>query len=439
MGCASSKLDDLPAVALCRERCTFLDEAINQRYALAAAHVAYINSLRAIGHSLHLFVQQDRDFAASPLPSPSPSPPHKTKNHHLAAKHDSPSPPHSDSGSHLHFHSGSDDDDDLGSLHHSPQSSPMHLNNLPDMSGYYDDSRSQPDHQHHTSSNFHMNFMKNRPAPSIVYEQRPMNPNTVYVGESSSSSSFYPPYPPQSSYPYSNSNNNNYNNYSFPPAPFYGSSPPPPPAAASSSKPPPPPPSPPRASTWDFLNFFDSDDKMYYPQTHYTPTATPSRDSREVREDEGIPELEEEDYHHHQQQQQEEVVKQVHGDHKRVDPNHHESHAHAPSSPDEGPEVEYEVHVVDKKVVDDDDSKPKPKPKPNDHAAFRPGSRNPLEVAKEIEILFQKASESGAHIAKILEVGKLPYHPKHGAYQGLPYLPFFFFLLFQLRFISLLC
>nr|KJB15218.1 hypothetical protein B456_002G165300 [Gossypium raimondii] len=32
MGCSSSKLDDLPAVALCRERCSFLDEAIQQRF-----------------------------------------------------------------------------------------------------------------------------------------------------------------------------------------------------------------------------------------------------------------------------------------------------------------------------------------------------------------------------------------------------------------------
>ncbi|TYI76269.1 hypothetical protein E1A91_D06G064200v1 [Gossypium mustelinum] len=34
MGCSSSKLDDLPAVALCRERCSFLDEAIQQHFPL---------------------------------------------------------------------------------------------------------------------------------------------------------------------------------------------------------------------------------------------------------------------------------------------------------------------------------------------------------------------------------------------------------------------
>ncbi|XP_027939380.1 nitrate regulatory gene2 protein-like [Vigna unguiculata] len=388
MGCASSKLDDLPAVALCRERCVFLDEAIHQRYALAAAHIAYINSLKAIGHSLHSFVHHDTQRPPPPSPSPpssSPSPPHKT---HQLSKHASPT--HSDSGgSHLHFHS---DSDDLASLHHSPQSSPIRL------PAFYDNSH-PPDHH------LHINYMKNKAAPSIVYEQRPLSPETGYLGESSSS--FYPYPSSYPSYPYT------YDPYSAPP--FAGSSQPQP-QRTPNSKPPPPPPSPPRASTWDFLNFFDNSDDKYYPQPHYTPT--PSRDSRELREEEGIPDLEDEDYHH-------EVVKQVHGDQKLVDPkpeppNPHHNHLHDEDDDEEEDEdeVEYEVHVVDKKVVDaDNDANNKPK----DHAAFRsrrPGSRNPLEVAKEIQDLFQRASDSGALIAKILEVGKLPHNRKHAAYQA---------------------
>ncbi|KAK7299794.1 hypothetical protein RJT34_10622 [Clitoria ternatea] len=353
MGCGSSKLDDLPAVALCRERCTFLDEAIHQRYSLAASHFAYINSLNAIGNSLHLFIQHHLDFSA---PSPPPlSPPPK------AAQLPSPS---DDSDSHLHFHS---DSDELPSLPHSP----LHL---------------PPDHH------LHMNFMRNKPAASIVYEQRPVSPQTLYVGESSSS---YYPYPQYPSYPY----DPYYNRSSSPQRP-------PPPAASK------PPPSPPRASTWDFLNFFDStnDDKYYqYPQTHYA--ATPSRDSKEVREEEGIPDLEDEDYHH-------EVVKQVHGDQKLVQPshdshlshdNHHDDEDDDEDDEDDDEEVEYDVHVVEKKVVDDGN-------KAKDHPPFRPGSRNPLEVAKEIQLLFQRASDSAAQIAKILEVGKLPYNRKHAAY-----------------------
>lgn len=262
----------------------------------------------------------------------------------------------------------------------------------------------------------HMNYMKNKATPSVVYEQRPMSPEKMYMGESSSSS--YYPYansnnhinntnPGPSSYPYyAYSNYSSYNNY-----PPYASSPPPaaPAARASTSKPPPPPPSPPRASAWDFLNPFDYD--------KYYPPRTPSRDSRELREDEDIPELEDEDYQH-------EVVKEVHGDQKFVDT---ESYSKAPvdeedakvsdgdaqaslyqARPSTGMEndgVEYEVHVVDKKVVDNErpeGSKPRPVP------------RDASEVAREIEVQFMRASESGMEIAKMLEVGKLPYQRKHG-------------------------
>ncbi|KAE8706646.1 hypothetical protein F3Y22_tig00110391pilonHSYRG00175 [Hibiscus syriacus] len=160
-------------------------------------------------------------------------------------------------------------------------------------------------------------------------------------------------------------------------------------AEGSSSKlPPPPPPSPSRASAWDFLNPFQS-------YENYNPPYTPSRDSREVREEEGIPDLEDEDYHH-------EVVKEVHGDQKFVDgggqsmppveaeygkvasseaeASHHQAR---PSDGMENDGVEYEVHVVDKKVVDDEK--------------------------------FVRASDSGSEIGKLLEVETLHYQRKHGS------------------------
>ncbi|XP_004292917.1 PREDICTED: uncharacterized protein LOC101299932 [Fragaria vesca subsp. vesca] len=55
MGCAPSKLDDLPAVALCRDRNKFLDQALRQAQALADAHVAYSECLRTLGPSLARF------------------------------------------------------------------------------------------------------------------------------------------------------------------------------------------------------------------------------------------------------------------------------------------------------------------------------------------------------------------------------------------------
>lgn len=55
MGCAPSKLDGLPAVALCRDRNTYLDQALRQTQALADAHVAYLECLRTLGPTLRRF------------------------------------------------------------------------------------------------------------------------------------------------------------------------------------------------------------------------------------------------------------------------------------------------------------------------------------------------------------------------------------------------
>ncbi|KAI5402694.1 protein ROLLING AND ERECT LEAF 2 [Lathyrus oleraceus] len=62
MGCNFSKLDRLPAVSLCRDRSTFIDESLHQSYALADAHVAHMESLRALGPSLVSFFQQSGNY-----------------------------------------------------------------------------------------------------------------------------------------------------------------------------------------------------------------------------------------------------------------------------------------------------------------------------------------------------------------------------------------
>ncbi|KAI3446329.1 hypothetical protein Pfo_002994 [Paulownia fortunei] len=449
MGCASSKLDDSPAVALCRERCAFLDEAVRQRFAFAEAHVAYLHSLKAVGLSLDRFFNQDPDGSThgplSPVlnlpaqrkgdphpPEPSGSPPEKIQ-HHLDL--------HSDSGSHLHFHSDdSEDEDGSGSesLHHHDVSSPVHQQHLP-YGGYF------PDYENlnlnlpgDSGGGFmNINYMRSQATPSLVYTQRPMSPETMHMGESSAPSSSYYPNPnysnsnnqnPNPSYPtYNFSNNyNGYPNYGAGGGFFGGSSSPPapygggfsaPPAVASSSKAPPPPPSPPSSSAWDFLNPFESFEKYY-------PPYTPSRDSREVREEEGIPDLEDEE---------DEVVKEVHGDQKYVDsgrssyskPGVSEEDARVvndaelqyrarPNVGMESDPVEYEVHVVDKKVVDAEE-----RTKDQGNAAgFKPrgGFKGDSEVVREIQVQFERASESGSELAKFLEVGKLPYKRKHGGH-----------------------
>lgn len=361
MGCTTSKLDDLPAVALCRDRCSFLEAAIQQRYALAESHVAYTESLKGIGNSLHSFINHHHRFTGDDTEEDSPK---KAK----------PKLAHSDSGSgHLEFDSDSDETD-------SDHSSPLHHHLDDEDPGFTGYSNPGP--------YLHMNYMKNSSMPpSVVYEQRPSSPQRVYVGESSSSNYNPYSYPPNSGNPYPN----------------YG---------PGSSKSPPPPPT---TEAWDFLNLFDY-------------SYTPSRDSRELREEEGIPDLEEVDFQH-------EVVKEVQGKQKLVaavedkeEPPGNSGGASTsgggggqaslyqtrPSSSVEKEEKEYEVHVVEKKVVEDVGEEAR-----RSNAAARGGGgvrRGVAEVAKEIEVQFLRAAESGSEIAVMLEVGKLPYGRKHGSF-----------------------
>ncbi|KAF8112218.1 hypothetical protein N665_0065s0004 [Sinapis alba] len=454
MGCTSSKLDDLPAVALCRERCAFLEAAIQQRYLLSESHVAYTNSLRGIGHSLHLFINHHHRFVSSGganAGADSPRlnlPPHRKgdpeeeeeKSPHKKAKLPSSHQnhnAHSGSGSgHLEFDSDSDseDDDEEGHLdldsdspqhhnHHHLGHFPIHESG-PYMAQPYPNPEMMdppPPSSYSGGSYMHMNYMKNKSMPpSVIYEQRPNSPQSVYVGESSSSNY---PYPQSSYYGYSNTG----------PGPgYYGSS------SGTTAKPPPPPPSPPRSNGWDFLNPFDT----------YYPPYTPSRDSRELREEEGIPELEEDDSHY-------EVVKEVHGRPKFAAGGNNQPPAAAvyreePPSPSPFPPppadksgastsggdaadasmyqsrpsvsvekkgVEYEVHVVEKKTVVEDagNNEERRSNATGTRGGGGGGPRAVHEVAKEIENQFVKAAESGSEIAKLLEVGKHPHGRKHAA------------------------
>ncbi|KAG9131394.1 hypothetical protein Leryth_019643 [Lithospermum erythrorhizon] len=533
MGCSSSKVDDLPAVALCRERCRFLDEAVHLRYALAEAHLAYLHSLKSVGVSLHRFFDQDLESLSVPdvihtqerVISPRKPDIEKALKgggggalHHRRLN--------SDDGSHLHFHSdedsdedgeGDSDDDGDGFLHHhhdhdhSGSSSPLHGhqnvehiqygygapeeglgygfgNGVGDGfgavnggggfvgggggggfigggggGGYvhmnYMKKQSMPSvvyqqkpvqqevvHMGESSSSgigggdvgvggsyVHMNYMRNQTTPSVVYQQKPMQQEVLHMGESSSSGGGGGAYQPYSAYPnyqnprdYSLYGGGGYG-YSEFSGGFSGSSQtvmpyvgPGPSSGASTSKPPPPPPSPPRASAWEFLNPFESFEKYY-------PTYPSSRDSRELREEEGIPDLEEEEDYAH------EVVKEVHGTEKFVDvkggaggsypkkvvpeDDHGKGidvdalHTSRPSSSVDSDPMEYEVHMVDKKVVNDDK-------RAGDHVNVGRGAfKDDADVMKEIQVQFDHAAESGNDLALILEVGKLPYNRKHSAYQ----------------------
>ncbi|XP_075517182.1 uncharacterized protein LOC142551694 [Primulina tabacum] len=59
MGCSGSKAQDLPLVVRCRKRRELIRAASNYRYALAAAHVSYFRSLKDVGEALRKFVDED--------------------------------------------------------------------------------------------------------------------------------------------------------------------------------------------------------------------------------------------------------------------------------------------------------------------------------------------------------------------------------------------
>lgn len=59
MGLASSKSEKDEALRLCKERRRFIKQAIDSRYALAAAHVSYIQTLKNIGIALRRYAEAE--------------------------------------------------------------------------------------------------------------------------------------------------------------------------------------------------------------------------------------------------------------------------------------------------------------------------------------------------------------------------------------------
>ncbi|KAH6782651.1 hypothetical protein C2S51_007944 [Perilla frutescens var. frutescens] len=144
MGCSASKEEDLPLVVRCRERQELIRAAANHRYALAAAHVSYFRSLKEVGEALRKFVDEELITASSSSSSfSSPSltlPPSSKKNRGNGDE----SPVHlhddGDSGDEFHLHlsdSSSDEDGDLEDHHHHHH--------------HHGHSHDDDEHQHHHS------------------------------------------------------------------------------------------------------------------------------------------------------------------------------------------------------------------------------------------------------------------------------------------------
>ncbi|GMH17160.1 hypothetical protein Nepgr_019001 [Nepenthes gracilis] len=330
MGCGGSKEENLPLVSLCKERKEFIRAASNHRYALAAAHVTYFRSLKEVGDALFRFVDEELVVASSSSSSPSsvspvltlPSDEGKTRNRKkksvkLRSISDKKKSPPSSLLSHSmsnenssHNNVGVDvgeeefDDSHLQLSSSNSEVSSGHVeidqykpnweNASPPMPGItysppvmeyinsYGDYYSQYNpYDSYNPSNSYTYYMRKSSTriPTVIYEEP--KPGPIY------SYSTYQNYPS-----YENRGHFGFMMNSIPPDED-GSN-----RQQREPKPPPTPPSP-KVSAWDYFNPFEtlSNDiyQEYYSQTRYGDKSNASSpDSEEVREREGIPDLEEE-------------------------------------------------------------------------------------------------------------------------------------------------
>ncbi|KAJ4813852.1 DUF630 family protein (DUF630 and DUF632) [Rhynchospora pubera] len=59
MGCSVSRLQDAEAVQLCKDRTNFIKQALQQRSKFASGHIEYIQSLERVSMALHRFINGD--------------------------------------------------------------------------------------------------------------------------------------------------------------------------------------------------------------------------------------------------------------------------------------------------------------------------------------------------------------------------------------------
>ena len=325
MGCGGSKVDDQPLVILCRERKELIKAASYHRSALAAAHLAYFQSLCDVGESIKRFVDEELVLAGSNNNSSPPDSPVLTlpsdqgkKKHKISSSSTSVS--HSlvqedeeedGEGSHLHLSSGSEfdsgsesgSDDSLGHHHIHIESSPKVKKEQPLPETYppgYPPSYPPgypPGYQPGYSSGYQYpgqgwGFMGENPNPNqyqgMYFMKKSAPPSRPVVFQPENHRVENGQWPQENGYGYSN-------------AGYYGY--PEQQRRAAPPSPARPPPSPPTVSTWDFLNVFDTYDynragagesSGFYPAASGVKSNSSSLDSREVREREGIPELEDE-------------------------------------------------------------------------------------------------------------------------------------------------
>ncbi|KZV23210.1 hypothetical protein F511_05049 [Dorcoceras hygrometricum] len=290
MGCGGSKAEDSPLVVRCRERRELIRAAVNHRYALAAAHVSYFRSLKDVGVALREFVEEElvNSALSSSISLPSLALPatSKTENNDVdqLGLHDN----EDEVDSHLNLSDSYSYDDGGDSEDHNHNymindhyvepfsfSYPPRLFGEPYIDRWYQ-AGGQPLHSTSSSNVYYMN--KSAPEIRTVFQEPPTEPTYIHSESYWNSPAAY-------------GGNDGYFNWGSPATTSNNYS-----TKISKEKEVPPPPSP-KASDWDFFNPFDVSDNgylSYYSDGRYGHGSnTSSPDSNELREREGIPDLEE--------------------------------------------------------------------------------------------------------------------------------------------------
>lgn len=556
IGCGGSKdVDESMLVKLCRERKEMIKAAGAHRYALAAAHLYYLKSLKDIGESLEKFVDEEIVVGGSSEPD-SPVltlPSDEGKKRRSDGKSESSSTSISHSASHSHNHSPGREEEEDSHLHLSSSETDSELDpshgqvDSPAGNVYYRSEIEAPYYPHYDpyqtmgfwgppNENSNAYYMRKTPTEPITVFKIPPRPVTnrikqepkiistkhVKVLEISQGSSSCgnendlsdnasdrkksatrkqvavikdtgrkrepegsplrssglnymrrTPTVPNTGYGFENpqgspsnrfwqdtlnSSNSQYNNGGF--FGFLSGSAmqnEPDHTRMQQNHPPPPAPPEPNASGWDFMNIFNTWDQYepsFYSKAKYTSTSS-SPDSKEVREREGIPDLEyetesetikpvdkgkrlQEEYPNYGEGTSRPAPSQFSdetfwtmsshrtgGTSRAIPPRHSRKKEARKENSDRSLSKSSEEELVKKKgVTFEMDRSPRhgiESVRPDSAAAATlatHGVRDLQEVVREIKDEFHTASENGKEILLILEVGTLPYQSRSAVLKG---------------------
>lgn len=404
MGCWASRPAETALLALCRSRRALIREAIDHRYALAAAHAAYFRSLAAVGDALLRFAREGISAVPETAAQVVTLPTSRKTNDGDGSGGSSATPlSHSlsDEGSHLQISSDSEEETEAGEGKGGSQPAGPNPN-------YY--------------------YMRSSSAiPNVVYGDPYSG---LYEG-------------------YVNDPNYYYNRSVSPPRPATVSSPPPPPPSGSSA--------------WDFLDPFSSYEQFlpgYFPGQYGTTSIGSSSNSSEVRAREGIPDLEEEtepegltnvkkgkmiaeDFEtkgsgigtsknvHAKEMIESEKARKIGSGEKTSKVIPTEKGSNGTSSTSMVSSIGEQGLSSKKKGVtfEEGTSLVSEKSGTSDGGSIE-GNRNVVEALADIKEEFNSAIIGSEEVSNLLEVGKMPYRPRNKVFKGWYCFLFLFLYLF---------